>query len=211
MLGQKRGGSCVLWSQAGSFLGLTQLLWSHVGREEVADRALDVRGSARRLLLRCPVPCREKLVKVAVELLSAEVAEKALVVVTLRLLAMLMAKYDWRVAFATEGGVRAVLACMQQHAASALVQQAGLAVSVAGGRCRWAVRVQARPDVAGMPAALLTAVGLAGPEGAGGSCGLRARRCRWEALAPEPRRCADDAGDLCQHRLCLQRGLGEPA
>ncbi|XP_074720231.1 cullin-9-like isoform X4 [Strix uralensis] len=69
----------------------------------------------------------EKLVKVAVELLSAEVAEKALVVVTLRLLAMLMAKYDWRVAFATEGGVRAVLACMQQHAASALVQQAGLA------------------------------------------------------------------------------------
>ncbi|XP_059688917.1 cullin-9-like [Gavia stellata] len=68
----------------------------------------------------------EKLVKVAVELLSTEVAEKALVVVTLRLLAVLMAKYDWRVPFATEGGVRAVLACMQQHASSALVQQAGL-------------------------------------------------------------------------------------
>ncbi|KAM6083434.1 cullin-9-like [Chlamydotis macqueenii] len=69
----------------------------------------------------------EKLVKVAVELLSTEVAEKVLVVVTLRLLAVLMAKYDWRVPFATEGGVRAVLACMQQHASSALVQQAGLA------------------------------------------------------------------------------------
>ncbi|XP_076190972.1 cullin-9-like isoform X1 [Aptenodytes patagonicus] len=69
----------------------------------------------------------EKLVKVAVELLSTEVAEKALVVVTLRLLAVLMAKYDWRMLFATEGGVRAVLACMQQHASSALVQQAGLA------------------------------------------------------------------------------------
>ncbi|KAM9241023.1 LOW QUALITY PROTEIN: cullin-9-like [Leptosomus discolor] len=69
----------------------------------------------------------EKLVKVAVEVLSTEVAEKALVVVTLRLLAVLMAKYDWRVPFATEGGVRAVLACMQQHASSALVQQAGLA------------------------------------------------------------------------------------
>ncbi|KAM9297796.1 cullin-9-like [Morus bassanus] len=69
----------------------------------------------------------EKLVKVAEELLSTEVAEKALVVVTLRLLAVLMAKYDWRVPFATEGGVRAVLACMQQHASSALVQQAGLA------------------------------------------------------------------------------------
>ncbi|XP_014818000.1 PREDICTED: cullin-9-like [Calidris pugnax] len=69
----------------------------------------------------------EKLVNVAVELLSTEVAEKALVVVTLRLLAVLMAKYDWRLPFATEGGVRAVLACMQQHASSALVQQAGLA------------------------------------------------------------------------------------
>ncbi|KAM9273169.1 cullin-9 isoform 5-T5 [Cariama cristata] len=69
----------------------------------------------------------EKLVKVTVELLSTEVAEKAVVAVTLRLLALLMAKYDWRVPFATEGGVRAVLACMQQHAASALVQQAGLA------------------------------------------------------------------------------------
>ncbi|KAM9273288.1 cullin-9-like [Cariama cristata] len=69
----------------------------------------------------------EKLVKATVELLSTEVAEKAVVAVTLRLLALLMAKYDWRVPFATEGGVRAVLACMQQHAASALVQQAGLA------------------------------------------------------------------------------------
>ncbi|XP_030355123.1 cullin-9-like isoform X1 [Strigops habroptila] len=69
----------------------------------------------------------EKLVKVAVELLGTEAAEKAVVVVTLRLLAMLMAKHDWRVTFAMEGGVRAVLACMQQHASSALVQQAGLA------------------------------------------------------------------------------------
>ncbi|XP_055672679.1 cullin-9-like isoform X3 [Falco peregrinus] len=69
----------------------------------------------------------EKLVKVAVELLSAEVSEKALVVVTLQLLPVLMAKYEWRVPFATEGGVRAVLACMQQHASSAVVQQAGLA------------------------------------------------------------------------------------
>ncbi|XP_064020759.1 cullin-9 isoform X2 [Pogoniulus pusillus] len=69
----------------------------------------------------------EKVVKVAVELLSSEEAEKALVVVTLRLLAMLLAKHDWRVAFGTEGGVRAVLACMRRHSCSALVQQAGLA------------------------------------------------------------------------------------
>ncbi|XP_065535597.1 cullin-9-like isoform X2 [Lathamus discolor] len=69
----------------------------------------------------------EKLVKAAVELLATEAAEKAVAVVTLRLLALLMAKYDWRVTFAMEGGVRAVLSCMQQHASSALVQQAGLA------------------------------------------------------------------------------------
>ena len=97
----------------------------------MTGRAQSAGGSAQRLFLSCLLPCREKLVKVTVELLSAEVAEKAVVVVTLRLVAVLMAKHDWRVPFATEGGVRAVLACMQQHAASALVQQAGLAVSVA--------------------------------------------------------------------------------
>ncbi|XP_064271352.1 cullin-9-like isoform X1 [Passer domesticus] len=70
----------------------------------------------------------EKLVQVSVELLSTEVSEKALVAVTLRLLAVLLApSYEWRVPFATEGGVRAVLGCMQQHGCSALVQQAGLA------------------------------------------------------------------------------------
>lgn len=149
--------------------------------------------------------------KVAVELLATEAAEKAVVVVTLRLLALLMAKYDWRVRFAVEGGVRAVLSCMQQHASSALVQQAGLAVSVAEGML-WVVgRLQAHPGVPEVPAALLTAAVLAGPEGAGGSCGRRARRCRWEALAPEAGRRAADSGDLCQHRLCLQQGLSKPA
>ncbi|KAM9316190.1 cullin-9-like [Gastrophryne carolinensis] len=33
---------------------------------------------------------------------------------------------DWRLRFATEGGVRSVLACMQQHLSSAAVQHAGL-------------------------------------------------------------------------------------
>uniref|UniRef100_A0A8C4YHT9 Cullin 9 n=1 Tax=Gopherus evgoodei TaxID=1825980 RepID=A0A8C4YHT9_9SAUR len=75
-------------------------------------------------------PRREKLVKMLVELLTNQVKEKLLVVLALRLLCVLMAKYDWRVLFATEGGVRAVLACMQEYTPSALVQQAGLAVSV---------------------------------------------------------------------------------
>lgn len=69
------------------------------------------------------------MVKMLVELLSNQVKEKLLVVMALRLLYVFMAKYDWRVLFATEGGVRAVLGCMQEYPTSALVQQAGLAVS----------------------------------------------------------------------------------
>uniref|UniRef100_A0A670KB35 Cullin 9 n=1 Tax=Podarcis muralis TaxID=64176 RepID=A0A670KB35_PODMU len=79
------------------------------------------------------VVLREKMVKMLVELLSNQVKEKLLVVMALRLLYVFMAKYDWRVLFATEGGVRAVLGCMQEYPASALVQQAGLAVSGMGG------------------------------------------------------------------------------
>lgn len=98
-------------------------------------------------------PCREKLVQVAVELLSTEVAEKALVAAALRLLAALLARGERRVPFATEGGVRAVLAGMQQHGRSALVQHAGLAVSAGlpgpgraarSSRARWSCRCPRR-------------------------------------------------------------------
>ncbi|XP_059576337.1 cullin-9 isoform X3 [Alligator mississippiensis] len=81
---------------------------------------------------------REKLVKMLVELLTNQVKEKLLVVLALRLLCVLMAKYDWRVLFATEGGIRAVLSCMQEYSPLALVQQAGLAalkVLVGAGNC----------------------------------------------------------------------------
>ncbi|XP_060103905.1 cullin-9-like [Heteronotia binoei] len=81
---------------------------------------------------------REKMVKMLVELLSNQLKEKLLVVMALRLLYVLVAKYDWRVLFATEGGVRAVLGCMQEYPTSALVQQAGLAalkVLVGAGNC----------------------------------------------------------------------------
>ncbi|KAM8809276.1 LOW QUALITY PROTEIN: cullin-9-like [Eudromia elegans] len=93
---------------------------------------------------------REKVLKALVELLSAEASGTAEAALALRLLAVLMAKCEWRVPFATAGGVRAVLGCMQQHAASAAVQQAGLAalrVLVGGG--------SAEPgDAAGKPPAL---------------------------------------------------------
>lgn len=47
----------------------------------------------------------------------------------LRLTHALMQKYEWRVSFATEGGVKAILSCMQEYFMSTQVQQIALAVS----------------------------------------------------------------------------------
>ncbi|XP_054840275.1 cullin-7 isoform X2 [Eublepharis macularius] len=70
---------------------------------------------------------REKTIKMLVELLSCR-AEKLLIVLVLRVLYVLLAKYDWRLFFATKEGIRAMLRCMLEYPTSALVQQAGLAV-----------------------------------------------------------------------------------
>ncbi|XP_008064313.1 cullin-9 [Carlito syrichta] len=70
---------------------------------------------------------REKLVKMLVELLTNQVREKMVVVQALRLLYLLMTKHEWRPLFAREGGIYAVLVCMQEYKTSILVQQAGLA------------------------------------------------------------------------------------
>ncbi|KAM5263615.1 cullin-9 [Ctenodactylus gundi] len=70
---------------------------------------------------------REKLVKTLVDLLTNQVGEKMVVVLALRLLYLLMTKQEWRPVFAREGGIYAVLVCMQEYKTSVLVQQAGLA------------------------------------------------------------------------------------
>ncbi|XP_045699196.1 cullin-9 [Phyllostomus hastatus] len=70
---------------------------------------------------------REKLVKMLVELLTTQVGQKMVVVLALRLLYLLITKHEWRPLFAREGGIYAVLVCMQEHKTSVLVQQAGLA------------------------------------------------------------------------------------
>lgn len=70
---------------------------------------------------------REKLVKTLVDLLTNQVGEKMVVVLALRLLYLLMTKHEWRPLFAREGGIYAVLICMQEYKTSVLVQQAGLA------------------------------------------------------------------------------------
>lgn len=78
-------------------------------------------------LVRPDRPLREKLVKTLVDLLTNQVGEKMVVVMALRLLYLLMTKHEWRPLFAREGGIYAVLICMQEYKTSVLVQQAGLA------------------------------------------------------------------------------------
>ncbi|XP_069811447.1 LOW QUALITY PROTEIN: cullin-9 [Dendropsophus ebraccatus] len=71
---------------------------------------------------------REKIIKTLVEILTNQMKDRMVVVTCLQVTYVLMSKYDWRVPFATEGGVRAVLGCMQEHHSSAAIQHIGLAV-----------------------------------------------------------------------------------
>ncbi|XP_045898689.1 cullin-9 isoform X2 [Micropterus dolomieu] len=68
---------------------------------------------------------RDKVLKLLVELLGS--SSKDLLICTLRLTHLLMIKYEWRVSFATEGGVKAILSCMQEFSTVAHVQQLALA------------------------------------------------------------------------------------
>uniref|UniRef100_A0A667ZB77 Cullin 7 n=1 Tax=Myripristis murdjan TaxID=586833 RepID=A0A667ZB77_9TELE len=68
---------------------------------------------------------RDKVLKLLVELLASQ--SKEVVISTLRLTRLLMLKYEWRVSFATEGGVKAILSCMQEFTTVTQVQQVALA------------------------------------------------------------------------------------
>uniref|UniRef100_A0A8C9V6R7 Cullin 7 n=1 Tax=Scleropages formosus TaxID=113540 RepID=A0A8C9V6R7_SCLFO len=74
-----------------------------------------------------PFPSRDKILKLLVEMLGSQPMENVLT--ALRLVRALMLKYEWRVSFATEGGVKAILSCMQEHPSCIQVQQIALAVS----------------------------------------------------------------------------------
>lgn len=63
-----------------------------------------------------------------VELLGSSCT--AVVASTLRLIHILMLKYEWRVSFATEGGIKAILACMQESSSVVHIQQLALAVRI---------------------------------------------------------------------------------
>ncbi|KAM6956528.1 cullin-9 [Aplochiton taeniatus] len=90
-------------------------------------KLLEEEGPQERTALRTDSAqtIRDKVLKLLVEMLSGQSKEN--VVTALRLTRMLMLKYEWRVSFATEGGVKAILSCMQEFAAVTQLQQVALA------------------------------------------------------------------------------------
>nr|XP_029496675.1 cullin-9-like isoform X2 [Oncorhynchus nerka] len=90
-------------------------------------QVLEDEGPQERSTLRTDAvqTIRDKVLKLLVEILSGQPKEN--VVSTLRLTRALMVKYEWRVSFATEGGVKAILSCMQEYPTVPQVQQVALA------------------------------------------------------------------------------------
>uniref|UniRef100_A0A671LCY2 Cullin-9-like n=1 Tax=Sinocyclocheilus anshuiensis TaxID=1608454 RepID=A0A671LCY2_9TELE len=67
------------------------------------------------------------LLKMLVEMIGSQPKQNA--VTALLLTRSLMLKYEWRVSFATEGGVKGILSCMKEYPTCIQVQQIALAVS----------------------------------------------------------------------------------
>ncbi|KAM3863387.1 cullin-9 [Diretmus argenteus] len=91
------------------------------------SKLLEEEGVQERSILRTDSAqtIRDKVLKLLVELLAVQTKE--VVISALRLTRLLMLKYEWRVSFATEGGVRAILFCMQEFPCVTQVQQMALA------------------------------------------------------------------------------------
>ncbi|XP_020565045.1 cullin-9 isoform X3 [Oryzias latipes] len=115
---------------------------------------------------------RDKVLKLLVELLGSP--SKDVVVSTLRLTHLIMLKYEWRVSFATEGGVKAILACMQEFLLVPHVQQLALAtLKVITGASKHDLRsVGSSPPLSEsgtqMMLEIFASIGSATPEGSKG-------------------------------------------
>ncbi|KAM9847747.1 cullin-9 isoform 1-T1 [Aulostomus maculatus] len=110
---RKGGSSSDQVQQLAAILFITRLLEDKVTQEKNSMRSDSVQI------------IRDKVLKLLVELLSSSC--RNVVICTLRLTHLLMLRYEWRVSFATEGGVKAILSCMQEHPSNTPVQQLGLA------------------------------------------------------------------------------------
>ncbi|XP_028845070.1 cullin-9 isoform X2 [Denticeps clupeoides] len=67
----------------------------------------------------------DKVLKMLVEMIGSQPKENA--IMAMRLTRTLMLKYELRVSFATEGGIKAILSCMQEYPTCTQVQQIALA------------------------------------------------------------------------------------
>ncbi|MBN3317845.1 CUL9 protein, partial [Atractosteus spatula] len=118
----------------------------------------------------------DKVLKMLVDMLTNQPKEK--VVSALRLIHALMLKYEWRVTFATEGGVKAILSCMQEHSSCPPVQQAALAaLKVITGASKHDIRsISSCPPLsesgAQMMLEIFASIGSATPEGSKGLLGV---------------------------------------
>ncbi|KAM9809118.1 LOW QUALITY PROTEIN: cullin-9-like, partial [Syngnathus typhle] len=109
---------------------------------------------------------QDKVVKLLVELLGSPCPN--LVGCTLRLAHSLMRRHEWRVTFATKGGVKAVLTCMQEIADMPHVQQLVLVtLKVLMGACGSEVPMLSEAG-AQMMLELFASLGSATPEGSKG-------------------------------------------
>ncbi|XP_062852004.1 cullin-9 isoform X2 [Trichomycterus rosablanca] len=89
-------------------------------------KLLDEEGPQERSTLRSDSAQsnRDKVLKMLVEMIGSQTKQNA--IVALRLTRSLMLTYEWRVSFATEGGVKAILSCMQEYSTCTRVQQIAL-------------------------------------------------------------------------------------
>ncbi|XP_031435313.1 cullin-9 isoform X2 [Clupea harengus] len=103
---------------------------SDAGRQlaaiKVMIKLLEEEGpQEKRTLCDSAQAIRDKVLKLLVEMIGSQVKVDA--VAALRLTRALMLKYEWRVSFATEGGVKAILSSMQEFSTCTQVQQIALA------------------------------------------------------------------------------------
>ncbi|XP_067278691.1 cullin-9 isoform X2 [Pseudorasbora parva] len=94
---------------------------------KVISKILEEEGPQERSTLRSDSAqtIRDKVLKMLVEMIGSQPKQNA--VNALLLTRSLMLKYEWRVSFATEGGVKAILCCMQEYPTCIQVQQIALA------------------------------------------------------------------------------------
>uniref|UniRef100_W5NJ87 Cullin 7 n=1 Tax=Lepisosteus oculatus TaxID=7918 RepID=W5NJ87_LEPOC len=161
---------------AKSVLTFCKIRFRNLGLKEASHIWSSALSAYFTLLTRFSDHLLDKVLKMLVDMLTNQLKEK--VVSALRLIHALMLKYEWRVTFATEGGVKAILSCMQEHSSCPPVQQAALAaLKVITGASKHDIRsISSCPPLsesgAQMMLEIFASIGSATPEGSKGLLGV---------------------------------------